>query len=75
MTDIITNARPRLNKIVGTHIMSRYEMYAIMSTDMLLEMMFISSPIERIKMSRPRKSRRIPHVFPITYSKFDIDLV
>ena len=45
------------------------------SIDILFDMMFMSIPIERITISRPRNRRRIPQVFPITYSKFDIDLV
>jgi hypothetical protein len=52
-----------------------YEIYDMKSTDMLFDMMFISNPIESITISSPRNKRRIPHVFPITYSKFDIDLV
>jgi hypothetical protein len=38
-------------------------------------MIFMSIPIESITILRPRNKRRIPHVFPVTYSKFDIDLV
>ena len=45
------------------------------STAMFFDMTFISIPIESITILSPRNRRKIPQVFPITYSKFDIDLV
>ena len=42
---------------------------------MFFDMIFMSIPIERITKFSPRNNRRIPQVLPITYSKFDIDLV
>jgi hypothetical protein len=39
------------------------------------EVIFATSPSNRIRMSSPRKSLSIPHVLPMTYSKLDMDLV
>jgi len=50
-------------------------MYDAIFTDMLLEMILITRHIARINKFRLRNNLRIPHDFPITYSKFDIDLV
>jgi hypothetical protein len=46
-----------------------------MFTDMLFEMILITRHIARIRRFRLRNNLRIPHDFPIIYSKFDIDLV
>jgi hypothetical protein len=45
------------------------------SIGMLLDIMFISIPIDKITILSPRNKRSIPHVLPIIYSKLDIDLV
>jgi hypothetical protein len=46
-----------------------------MFIDILFEMILITRHIASIMKFRLRNNLRIPQDFPITYSKFDIDLV
>ncbi len=75
MTDIIINARPRLKIIVGRQIRRRYQRYDRISTSILLEIILMIRAMERITISRLRKSLSIPVVLPLTYSKLDIERV
>ena len=75
ISDISRNASPRLNIIVGRVIISRYSKYAIISTLIFFDIIFIISPIPRIIRFSPRNSLIIPQVLPSTYSKFEIERV
>jgi hypothetical protein len=56
-------------------ISRRYQRYDNISTDIIFEITFMMRAIARIARSRPMKSLRIPVVFPIIYSKLDIERV